>query len=1029
MTGYGPTRNRPLIVAARIGENHPPTFGKYRPFALAARLASNALMAAAFLAAASIPGGARAQLPPAAALKGFTVAEGLKVTLIAAEPVIRQPVTMTFDDRGRLWVIQYLQYPKPEGLKPVKVDQFLRTVYDKIPDPPPRGPKGVDKITILYDPDENGVFRKSKDFLSNLNLATGLAIGYGGVFVAQSPYLLFYPDRDGDDVPDGDPEVLLSGFGMEDSHAFLNSLQWGPDGRLYGAQGSTVTANIRGITFQQGIWRYDPITRDFELFSEGGGNTFGLDFDRFGNAIAGTNFGGVGMLHQMQGAYHVKNFGKHGELQNPHAYGYFDHVPHRNFKGGHVTCGGVIYHGGLLGRQYEGAYIAANPLSNAIYRHTLSPNGSTFTAQYAGDFCVSDDKWFRPVDMIVGPDGALYVADWYDKRLNHVDPRDDWDKTSGRIYRIEPAAGVRRPHPAFAAGGLSKLPNAELVNLLYHENNWFAREARRIIAERRDRDAGLTELLAMKLGRHDEGCLPALWAAYSSGRWDAATALYALGHPHEYARAWAVRLAGDAKTVAPGILERMVELARSDRSPVVRAQLACTAKRLPGTQALSIVRELIRRDEDAADPYIPLLTWWAIEDKSITARDGVLSLLDSAQTWRRPIVSRFLVERLARRYMAEGNDAGYAACARLLSEAPGAVEIETVVRGMEKALEGRRLDACPPALTEPIARVASAHGDNRTFIRFGLRIGSPAAIQRAVAIATDAKAARGERLPLIETLGQVGKAEAAAVLLGIVGEKEDGAVRAAALNALTRFSDPKIAEAVLGLYPRMPADLRGRAQTLLTGRPAFARELVKAVEAKQIDFKDVPLEQLRRMMLHGDAALTASVEKVWGKVGRETSGEKLTHIRNFNGIIGRGLKTADLAAGKAIYTKQCGTCHVLFGEGGKIGPELTGVDRKDRSFLLTNIIDPSAVIRNEFAAFAVLTTDGRVLTGLIAESTPKTMTLLNEKNERTVIPREEIEQLKQSPNSLMPEGILEKLTEKELVDLFAYLQSLPAAGK
>lgn len=209
--------------------------------------------------------------------------------------------------------------------------------------------RGADRITILEDPDAQGRFRKSKDFVKGLNLASGMCLGHGGVFVVQPPYLLFYPDRNGDDVPDSDPEVLLTGFGMEDAHAFANSLQWGPDGWLYGAQGSTVNAKIRGIEFVQGIWRYHPLTKEFELFAEGGGNTWGVDFDRHGNLIAGTNFGGNAMLHQVQVAFYVKNFTKHGALKNPHAYGYFGHVPYQGFKGGHVTNGGIIYQGGASG--------------------------------------------------------------------------------------------------------------------------------------------------------------------------------------------------------------------------------------------------------------------------------------------------------------------------------------------------------------------------------------------------------------------------------------------------------------------------------------------------------------------------------------------------------------------------------------------------------------------------------------------------------------------------------------------------------
>src|SRR5438132_3195218 len=199
---------------------------------------------------------------PQEAVKRMKVPAGFHVKVVACEPEVRQPVTMTFDDRGRLWVIQYLQYPAPAGLKPVKVDQYLRTKYDRVPEPPPRGPKGADRITICEDTDGDGHFDRFKDFVGGLNLASGMAIGYGGVFIVQPPRLLFYPDRNHDDVPDGDPEVLLSGFGLEDAHAVANSLPWGPDGWLYGAQGRTVTAPRPDLEFQQGIWRYHPLTRE-----------------------------------------------------------------------------------------------------------------------------------------------------------------------------------------------------------------------------------------------------------------------------------------------------------------------------------------------------------------------------------------------------------------------------------------------------------------------------------------------------------------------------------------------------------------------------------------------------------------------------------------------------------------------------------------------------------------------------------------------------------------------------------------------
>src|SRR5436190_6185353 len=497
-------------------------------------------------------------LSPQEAVKKMKVADGFEVKLVASEPQIRQPLSISFDLRGRIWVIQYLQYPSPAGLKPLKVDEYLRTTYDRVPEPPPRGPQGADKITILEDKDGDGFYETAKDFVSGLNLVSGMCLGRGGVFVVQVPYLLFYPDRNGDDVPDGDPEVLLSGFGMEDTHSLANSLQWGPDGWLYGAAGSTSTSKVNGIEFQQGIWRYEPGTRKFELFAEGGGNTWGLDFDRHGNVIAGTNWGGFAMLHQVQGAYYLKGFAKHGPLHNPNTYGYFEHVPYTGFKGGHVTCGGTVYQGGAFPAMYNDQYIACNVLSNELYWHVIEPKGSSFVNRFGGDFLISNDKWFRPIDTLIGPDGAVYIVDWYDARANHVDPRNNWDRSNGRIYRL-----AHKDAPKYERLELSKMKSLELLEVLKHPNVWYRNEARRVLAERRDR----TVIPALKKALSEATSAEPLWALQVSGAGGVA-GIELLKHPNEDVRAWTIRYLTDSPTshVTP-FLPSLIDVAKTDPSP------------------------------------------------------------------------------------------------------------------------------------------------------------------------------------------------------------------------------------------------------------------------------------------------------------------------------------------------------------------------------------------------------------------------------------------------------------------------------
>ncbi|HEV3121142.1 MAG TPA: PVC-type heme-binding CxxCH protein [Isosphaeraceae bacterium] len=550
------------------------------------------------------------------------VPDGFTVRLFASEPMVRQPVAACFDERGRMWVIEYLQYPNPAGLKPVSVDQYLRTEYDHVPPPPPQGPRGADRIKILEDTDGDGQADKCTTFVEGLNLASGLAVGHGGLFVGQAPYLLFYPDRNKDDRPDSDPEVLLTGFGLQDAHATVNSLMWGPDGWLYGAQGSTVTAHINGVEFQQGIWRYHPRTKRFELFAEGGGNTWGLDFDRQGNAFGSSN-GNFVAFHMVQGGYYWKGFAKHGPLHNPNTFGYFnclDYLPPR--LGGHVTPGGIIYKGDSFPEEFRGAFIGGNLLSNAVYWHKLARKGSTFTARHGGTLIAANDSWFRPIDLLTGPDGSVFVVDWYDKRASHLDPRDNWDRSNGRIYKV-----VHDGTPSVEPFDLAKRSSRELVEMRTRPNDWWPDRARRLLAERQDPTVipHLRELL--QADRDEELALRDLWALDVSGGLDDETANALLDHPVPAVRRWTIRRLGDDHRSSDVWRAKLVNLASQEPDVMVRSQLASSCQRWDSGDALAILERLVLRSEDTTDPHIPLLLWWALEVQLRTDTGRALDLV------------------------------------------------------------------------------------------------------------------------------------------------------------------------------------------------------------------------------------------------------------------------------------------------------------------------------------------------------------------------------------------------------------------
>jgi len=970
------------------------------------------------LACLMISGVAGAQgYSPEQALARMVVPTGFEARLIASEPLVRQPLSISFDGRGRMWVIQYLQYPNPAGLKPVTQDQYLRTVWDKVPEPPPRGSRGADRITILEDPDAQGRFRKAKDFVSGLNLATALALGHGGVYVLQAPYLLFYADKNGDDLPDGDPEVLLSGFGMEDSHAHANSMVWGPDGWLYGAQGSTVTAKVRGIEFQQGIWRYHPVTRAFELFSEGGGNTWGLDFDKHGQLMAGTNYGGHAMLHQMQGAYHVKGFSKHGPLHNSHAYGYFEHVPYQKFEGGHVTCGGVVYQGGAFGPERENQYIAGNLLSSVVNWHQLESVGSTFKARHAGTAIDARDYWFRPIDLLVGPDAGVYVVDWYDKRATHLDPLDTWDRSNGRVYRLHVKGA-----PATSAFNLDKATSDELVEFLSNSNVWWRREAKRLLAERRAVGV-LPNLDALISGSDHALALEALWASHGIQPLEGDRARRAVTHPSEHIRSWAIRLVGDAGRVPEDLFSVIMAALGSEKSPIVLAQAAATAKRLPDAQALAMLAPVLRDASASADPFIPMLAWWAVEQIAGRSPALVATWSQDNAAWDYPVFRSHIATRLSRRWLSSRSAGESSALVSLWNDAGSSdpARRKLMVEGMEQALSGVVLATLPEELKS--LALAMGQSSDQRLVRLAGRLGDPATRAAILARVADPQQPMAERAGLMDLAVSIDPVSSAIIAKTWL-RGSDVAGRKAALGAVARLMGVDWVSDVITGYKLMPAGERAAVRSLLISRADTAGLLLKAIDAEQLAQADLSVEEARRLAQLNDPVISQWVEKRFGRLSA-TPGEKQARISYINLVVNRHGK-ADPVRGKEIFRKQCASCHQFQGEGAKLGPDLTTADRSNLMHLIGNIVDPSASIRPEFQSQVIETKEGRVLTGVVVEANANAVVIADAKNERVTLPRSRIESISATPQSLMPDKLLDGLPDEDLAHFFAYLRNPPS---
>lgn len=962
-------------------------------------------------------------LTPQQSMDLFKVPDDLEVELVLSEPLVAQPLFMNFDERGRLWVLQYLQYPEPAGLKLLSKDQWWRAVYDKVPEPPPHGVKGKDKITIHEDTDGDGKFDAHKTFVDGLNIATAFAQGRGGVFVLNPPYLLFYPDKDRDDIPDGDPEVLLTGFGLEDTHSVINSLRWGPDGWLYAAQGSTVSANVKrpgeknGVFTQgQNIWRYHPESKRYEVFSEGGGNAFGVEIDADGRIFSGHNGGNTRGFHYMQGAYLQKGFGKHGSLGNPYSFGYFPAMEHGDYA--RFTHNFVVYESGALPERYQGKIFAVNPITSHVIISERIPVGSTFKTKDVGMAIESADSWFRPVDIKDGPDGALYVADWYDGQLAHTaNYQGGIDKDHGRIYRIQRRGlSVERREPEKKPMDLAKLSTRELLDRLDSPNRWLRQTSLRLLEDRPAQEVAAATKLDPQFA--PEHSLETISLTAVDGRLaaDEALALKSLAQAkNPTVREWTVRLLCDNGKVSPALAGAIASAARTEANIEVLCQLACSAKRLSAEQGLPVVNNLLHRSEFIDDPRFPLLVWWALEVQVQPSHDAVLALFNNPDLWREPLVEKEILPRLMRRFAATGKREDLAICAKLLKLSPGKPSTEALMRGFEEAFQGRSLTGVPPELVEALSKAGGGS------LSLKIRQGDAQAIEEALGQIANEKTPAGKRMEYIQLFGEVKHPPAVNVLLDVLGKTSDDGVKAAILGSLQAYNDDRIAPAVLKQYGQITDDVRSVAQSLLVSRKNTALALLEAVERGEINAKALPVETVRKLTAHRDERVAALVKKLFGNVEGASTAEMQAQFERALAAINAG--GGDPYIGKPLYLQSCGKCHQLHDQGGQIGPNLTAFKRDDSRTMLLSVINPSAEIREGFENLLAVLDDGRIVQGFLVEQDPQVVVLRNTDGQTIAVERAEIDELVPQKKSLMPEGLLKDLTEDQIRHLFAYLRS------
>jgi putative membrane-bound dehydrogenase-like protein len=987
----------------------------------------------------------------------MTLPPGFHVHLVTSEPTLIKPIAITTDARGRLWVVESHSYP-----------HWL-----------PEGKTGKDRILIL-EPDDRGGWRCKVFWDKGTNLS-GIALGFGGVYLCAVPNILFLPIQPGEDKPAGEPRVLLDGWSMKAQHNVFNCLTWGPDGWLYGCNGILSNSRVgkpgtpydKRVAIDCGVWRYHPTRRVFEAFAHGTTNPWGLDFDDRGEMFI-TNCVIKHIFHVIPGAHFVRMF---GQDLNPYCYGLMescaDHIhwaggnwttsrggkgAHDAAGGGHAHAGALVYLGGAWPKEYRGRVLMCNIHGNRLNQNLIERSGSGYVAKRAPDFLHAHDEWFRGLCLTAAADGGVFVADWHDTGECH-----NYDKThpSGRIYKVDFGT------PSIVHPDMDSASDDDLLRAQDSTNDWWVRKARQALQERAQAGKVASHVKSqlwqmVEKRKHHPRKLRALWALYSIGGADEKKLLSLLDCEHETVRSWAVRMLVDAGVPSKEAVAKLTAHAGKEKSSWVRLALASALQRLAPVGPWALAEALVAHGEDAEDANLPLMLWFGIEPLVPDDPTKATELLVKAKI---PLVRRHIARRIAAladakepfspkqreetqtrrvsegaqtRRVSEGTGQRFTrlrvgisairaeeapqpldVLVRVLSSSDDVAIQRDILEGMSDALAGRRNVPAPAGWSE-VHRKLRASKDaevrERT-LTLSVLFGDPQALAELKRTVEEDKAGAEVRARALQTLLDK-RAEGVPALLRKLLDDPD--LRRPALRGLAAYDDPSAPALILGRYAKLTDKEKADAIGTLASRPAFGLALLDAMEKKQVPTADLSPFLARQMAAFNDRQVTARLSSVWGTV-RPTAKDRSALLAKYAKLAtSEQMKIASRSNGRAVFAKTCAQCHVLFGEGARIGPELTGSQRAKPEYILTKVLDPNAVVAKDYQVTRIVLASGRILQGLVKEETDKLLQLQTP-TELVRILKSDIETREKQDQSMMPEGQLAPLNDTEVRDLLAYL--------
>lgn len=967
---------------------------------------------------------------PAESMRQLILPPGFKPELFASEPQIKKPICMAFDEKGRLWVAETMDYPnemQPEG-------------------------QGRDQLTVCEDTDGDGKADKFTVFADKLSIPTSICFANGGVVVMQAPHTLFLKDTDGDGKAD-ERKILFTGWGTRDTHAGPSNLRYGFDNWLYGAigySGFRGTVGGQPVSFGQGLFRMKPDGSKLEFLGSSNNNTWGIGFTEDGSIVASTANGNPSFSCPIPNRYYETVGGLKPKrlMMIADSPRYFPANTakvrvvdnHDRYTAG---AGHALYTARSFPKEYWNRIaFVAEPTGHLVGKLIINKSGSDFAARNDFSFLTSNDEWTAPICAEVGPDGALWVIDWYNFIVQHnpiprgfVSGRGGAyetplrDKRHGRVYRMTFDGGT--PSETFK---LSKDDPGTLLSALKSDNMFWRLHAQRLLVERNNKDV-VPQLVEIATGgAADEiglnaPAIHAIWTLAALNATDDATIQKAQASATPDVRKAAVEAAPRTESSVSGAIKLL-----GDTDLQVRKVALLALSEMPqGDAADAAVLAVLNKRENADDK-------WIVDAATIAAARhdagflksvfAAYALQESArQSAGNPAVVRQVAAAVTTHYAQRGpTESVVGTLAKLEKVEP---QLATVVVGA--LADGWPITKNPNLSAEDVVtlrRVAAALPKDAKdrMVALGGRWGRRdifaadmgEVVKELRTTLASKKAEAVARIDAAKRLVEVEDSpESVKLILNQVTPTAAFELQTGLLDALSASRDAKTGEAVInGWGTYSPTAQRG-AIALVLRKSAWTEALLAGIESGKINPKDLRSEHWQILTGSKETALAERARKLEKSSGRAPNPNKAKLIE---ALLPQVEKGGDAAKGKLIFTNSCAVCHTLGSEGGKVGPDLTGIGARAKADLLIEIVDPNRSVEGTYRQWTVETAD-EILYGRMLSESRTTIEIIDAAGKVHAIDRKNVEALSTSELSVMPEGFEQSIPAADLANLLEFLSS------